>query len=239
MAPASLQDQASAFAADLTAIAQATFGAEVSFGTIQRPTGAITIGPVEGDKVGKFIPLVRKGDDAEQPCLWLTVNYSVSLDDEATYLMVRSSTFGLWVNVMASLCRNRRPTFISTPSRPNSGGCTAAAGRLCLCITRSTSPSVASGSDRCLKTWCCSSMTRSSSPIGHRPTGARWCSLPGMRGRRAKLERRFGGSRKLLERCWRRWTRPLQAVVREPVMASSDLAVAESHPAGQSVHNCK
>ena len=108
MAPASLQDQASAFAADLTAIAQATFGAEVSFGTIQRPTGAITIGPVEGDKVGKFIPLVRPGDDAEQPCLWLTVNYSVSLDDEATYLMVRSSTFGLWVNVMAS---KPRPVF--------------------------------------------------------------------------------------------------------------------------------
>ena len=66
--------------------------------------------PFEIDGSGfSSIPLVRVGDDADEPRLMLKIEFRVSLDDESNYLAVQQSTYGLWVR--PDLNRKPRPVF--------------------------------------------------------------------------------------------------------------------------------
>ena len=84
-----------------------------SFGVIEADSEQhLRIGPLpfEADGSGfSPIPLLRTGDDTDQPRLMLKIEFRVSLDDESDYLAVQHSTYGLWVRPDPN--RKPRPVF--------------------------------------------------------------------------------------------------------------------------------
>ena len=98
-----LIQQANDFASRITALVQGCINDAPKFVTVSdsSPTLRIVAEPftagTELQKSHSLVPLIRNCDDANDPRLFLKLEFKVSLDRQSEYLAVQRSTFGLWV----------------------------------------------------------------------------------------------------------------------------------------------